>query len=89
MKDTSSWNNKKELAEAEQANCDQLAAGLAELDEEEMAARVARATAERDAAQEAHDRCVGGGVRGRVVCVCGVGAGCGGAGVVHRAAGCD
>ncbi len=56
VKDTSSWNNKKEMAEAEQASCDQLAASLAELDEEEMAARVQRATQERDAAQEAHDR---------------------------------
>lgn len=56
VKDTSNWNNKKELAEAEQASCDQLQASLAELDEAEMAARVERATRERDEAQEAHDR---------------------------------
>lgn len=44
------------MAEAEQASCNQIAANLAELDEDEMVARVQRANYERDAAQEAYDR---------------------------------
>ena len=57
VKDTSSWNNKKESLEAEQAACDQLAAALAEVDEEGMRAKVQRASQERDEAQAACTRC--------------------------------
>ena len=57
VKDTSSWNNKKEELAAEQANCEQLAASLAEVDEEGMRAKVKQASEERDAAQAALNRC--------------------------------
>lgn len=57
VKDTSSWNNKKELLETEQANCEQLAAGLAEVDEEGMRAKIQKASQERDEAQAACNRC--------------------------------
>ncbi|PRW61562.1 structural maintenance of chromosomes 2-1 isoform A [Chlorella sorokiniana] len=53
VKDTSSWNNKKEELAAEQANCEQLATSLAEVDEEGMRAKVKQASEERDAAQAA------------------------------------
>ena len=53
VKDSSAWDNKKETLEAEQAGCTQLAASLAELDEEGLQARVAHAREERDAAQAA------------------------------------
>ncbi|PSC74142.1 structural maintenance of chromosomes 2-1-like [Micractinium conductrix] len=54
VKDTSSWTNKKELVEAEQATCEQLAGALAEVDEAGMRAKVQRASQERD---EAHAEC--------------------------------
>ncbi|KAL4421732.1 hypothetical protein ABPG77_002348 [Micractinium sp. CCAP 211/92] len=53
VKDTSSWNNKKELLEAEHASCEQLAAALAEVDEEGMRAKMQQASQERDEAQAA------------------------------------
>lgn len=53
VKNTSSWNNKKELLEAEQANCEQLAVALAEVDEEGMRAKMQQASQERDEAQSA------------------------------------
>lgn len=56
VKDTSSWNNKKELLEAEQASCEQLAAALAEVDEEGMRAKMQQASQERDEAQAALNR---------------------------------
>jgi hypothetical protein len=58
VKDTSSWSNKKELLEAEQASCAQLAAALAEVDEEGMRAKMQRASQERDEAQAACTRWV-------------------------------
>ena len=64
VKDTSSWSNKKELLEAEQANCAQLAAALAEVDEEGMRAKMQRASQERDEAQAACTRWVAGGAGG-------------------------
>lgn len=50
VKDTSSWENKRELLDVEAGNARQLAAGLAELDEEGLQGRIAAATAARDEA---------------------------------------
>ncbi len=58
VKETSSWNNKKEELAAEQASCEQLTASLAEVDEEGMRAKMKQASEERDAAQAALNRCV-------------------------------
>ena len=73
VKDTSSWSNKKELLEAEQASCTQLAAALAEVDEEGMRAKMQQASQERDEAQAACTRWVGAG--GVAVRLCGCRAG--------------
>lgn len=62
VKETSSWNNKKEELAAEQASCEQVTASLAEVDEEGMRAKMKQASEERDAAQAALNRC---GCRGR------------------------
>lgn len=56
VRDTSSWNNKKEMLEAERANCSQLTVALAELDEDGMRSTVQRASLERDEAQAACNR---------------------------------
>ena len=58
VKDTSSWNNKKESLESERSAEAQLRAALAELDEEGMAARVRLAQEERDAAHADHQAAV-------------------------------
>jgi hypothetical protein len=57
VRDTSSWTNKKESLEAEQASCSQLAAALEEVDEAGMRVRMQRASEERDEAQAACTRC--------------------------------
>lgn len=57
VKDTSSWTNKKELLEAEAASVEQLAASLAEVDEEGMRAKMQATSQERDEAQAALNRC--------------------------------
>lgn len=54
---TSAWSNKKEELAAEQGNCEQLVASLAEVDEEGMRAKVKQASEERDAASAALNRC--------------------------------
>ena len=51
MKDTSAWSNKREALEQEQAALQGVEAGLAELDEQGIAARIATAAAARDKAQ--------------------------------------
>ena len=51
VKDTSAWSNKKEALESEQAALRGVEAGLAELDEQGIAARIATAAAARDEAQ--------------------------------------
>lgn len=51
MKDTSAWSNKREALEQEQAALQGVEAGLAELDEQGIATRVATAAAARDEAQ--------------------------------------
>ena len=51
VKDTSAWSNKKEALETEQAALRGVEAGLAELDEQGIAARIAAAAAARDEAQ--------------------------------------
>jgi hypothetical protein len=56
VKDTSAWNNKKELLEGESEAAAQLEAQLAELDEAGMRARVQSASQERDEAQAACTR---------------------------------
>ena len=58
VKDTSSWTNKKELFEAEQASCCQLAEALAEVDRDGVRAKVQQASRECDEAQAACIRCV-------------------------------
>lgn len=57
VKDTSTWNNKKELLEGEHASCEQLAAALTEVDEAGMRAKMQQASQERDEAQAALNRC--------------------------------
>lgn len=59
VKDTSSWNNKKELLEAEQASVAQLQAALAEVDEVGLRAKMQEASRERDEAAAACTRCGG------------------------------
>ena len=51
MKDTSAWSNKREALEQEQTALQGVEAGLAELDEQGIAARIATAAAARDEAQ--------------------------------------
>lgn len=57
VKDTSAWSNKKESLATERAGAEALAASLAELDEEGLAARAATAATARDQAQAAADAC--------------------------------
>jgi len=56
VKETSQWNNMVEGVAAEQANCDQMAANLEELNEENLAAIMQKATQERDAANAELER---------------------------------
>jgi structural maintenance of chromosome 2 len=58
VKDTSGWSNKKDLLQAEQASRDSLVKQLADLGEEELAARVAAAETGRAEAQGALDAAV-------------------------------
>ncbi len=51
VKDTSAWSNKREALEQEQAALQGVEAGLAELNEQGIAARIATAAAARDEAQ--------------------------------------
>ncbi len=51
VKDTTSWKNKQEVVESERAGAAQLVAGIAELAEEGLAAKLAQATADNEAAQ--------------------------------------
>lgn len=57
VKDTSAWSNKKESLATERVTAEGLAASLAELDEEGLAAHATAAAAARDQAQAAADAC--------------------------------